>query len=662
MATLLTCLETALYMSYRLQLYLKYFLRLPNLVAASNFEEVLVRSYATILDFLSRAIHTFQRNSATRTFKSFWRFEDYDALEQKCKEMGQEADVDASICERELAAQDRQKFADQLREALREIEKLPEIRDSLNNLHDKLNFSRLPIAKGAAFDSYEGEQNTECLQGTRTKLLRDIADWINSSDGKPIYWINGMAGTGKSTISQTVARNLQKQHRLGASFFFKRDEADRSNASKLVTTLAFQLAANVLSIRHVIFDSLDRQADVLQKAPIDQFKDLIYAPLTSFPRHERTFMVIDALDECDNKDFRTIFFLLRQLSQTDASAHIRLLVTSRPDYPVLINFMKIKDAYQDMILHEIERSDIEADIDMYLGHHFQQLREDRSNLPLIQHLDPDWPGRDIHQKLVQRAVPLFIFAATICRMIADPTDDPNSQLLRILQQGAGLTQLEQTYMPVFQQLIHSTSRDVGSVAREFIDIIGPTITLADPLPAISMSRLFQINDKVISQRLSLLHSVLHVPKDPAMPVRTFHASFREFLIDPDRSQSPFWVNEQQTHEYLTTKCLELLNGPDRLRKDICDQRCLGVSRSDVRDKDISIAIPADVAYACRHLVYHVHKANQSLVDDGPVHQFLQTHLLHWIEALSWLGSLSSVVRFLSLLTNLANVGLISHYK
>ena len=71
MAALLTGLETALYMSNRLQVYLGYFLRLPTSNAASNFEEVLIRFYATILDFLSRAIHTFQQSSATRAFKLF---------------------------------------------------------------------------------------------------------------------------------------------------------------------------------------------------------------------------------------------------------------------------------------------------------------------------------------------------------------------------------------------------------------------------------------------------------------------------------------------------------------------------------------------------------------------------------------------------------------
>jgi hypothetical protein len=50
-----------------------------------------------------------------------------------------------------------------------------------------------------------------------------------------------MAGTGKSIISRTIAHNLSVKGKLGASFFFKRGEGDRSNARLLFATIAAQL-------------------------------------------------------------------------------------------------------------------------------------------------------------------------------------------------------------------------------------------------------------------------------------------------------------------------------------------------------------------------------------------------------------------------------------
>jgi hypothetical protein len=49
---------------------------------------------------------------------------------------------------------------------------------------------------------------------------------------KSIFWLKGMAGTGRSTISRTVARSLKGTNHLGASFFFKRGEGYRGYAKK----------------------------------------------------------------------------------------------------------------------------------------------------------------------------------------------------------------------------------------------------------------------------------------------------------------------------------------------------------------------------------------------------------------------------------------------
>ena len=51
-------------------------------------------------------------------------------------------------------------------------------------------------------------------------------EWGTSRRDKCIFWLNGMAGTGRSTIARTVARAFYDQGRLGASFFFSRGRRD----------------------------------------------------------------------------------------------------------------------------------------------------------------------------------------------------------------------------------------------------------------------------------------------------------------------------------------------------------------------------------------------------------------------------------------------------
>jgi hypothetical protein len=114
-----------------------------------------------------------------------------------------------------------------------------------NNLHQKIDLAKLPVAKGASFDSHMEEHNAKCLPNTRVEMLRQIMEWAKDREGKPIFWLIGMAGTGKSTIARTVAQSFADNGQLGASFFCKKGEGDRGNATQLFTTIAKDLTAHM---------------------------------------------------------------------------------------------------------------------------------------------------------------------------------------------------------------------------------------------------------------------------------------------------------------------------------------------------------------------------------------------------------------------------------
>jgi len=105
--------------------------------------------------------------------------------------------------------------------------------------------NRLPYSEDAPFNSFAKHRESYWLENTRVVLPRDIIDWADGQDGHFLFWLNGLAGTGKSTIARTAAREWYRQKRLGASFFFSRGGGDLSHAGKFVTSIAIQLAHNI---------------------------------------------------------------------------------------------------------------------------------------------------------------------------------------------------------------------------------------------------------------------------------------------------------------------------------------------------------------------------------------------------------------------------------
>jgi hypothetical protein len=74
-----------------------------------------------------------------------------------------------------------------------------------------------------------------------------------------------MAGTGKSTISRTVAKSLSSVGTLGASFFFKRGETDRASTIKLCGTIARQLAGNHPYIGGTLYRAIEEDPEIGSK-------------------------------------------------------------------------------------------------------------------------------------------------------------------------------------------------------------------------------------------------------------------------------------------------------------------------------------------------------------------------------------------------------------
>jgi hypothetical protein len=166
-------------------------------------------------------------------------------------------------------------------------------------------------------------------------------------------------------------------------------------------------------------------------------------------------------------------------------------------------------------------------------------------------------------------------------------------------------------------------------------ILGSIAILLSPLPAASLAKIISISGTQITQTLERLQAILDVPKDVAGFLRIHHPSFRDFF-NKDRS-GDFFVDEK-AQQILATGCIQLMS--QTLKKDICGIQAPGSQASQVESSRIQKHLPPEVQYACLYWVQHLQSSGCQVHDSEEAQRFLQVHLLHWFEALGWIGNTS----------------------
>jgi NACHT domain len=529
---------------------------------------------------------------------------------------------------------------------------------------------RLPYAVEAPFNSYAKQHSPSCLPNTRVELLREIYSWADIQDERYIFWLNGLAGTGKSTIARTIARKYFEQERLGASFFFTRGDGDIGYAGMFVTSIAIQLASSIPTLRRYISDAVTKHSNIASQSLRDQWQLLVIGPLSKLDSncyYASYILIVDALDECnDDNNIRIILQLLAEVRSLKA-VRVRVFLTSRPEAPIRYSFYRVpKTQYHDFVLHNISPSIIDYDISIFLEHNFRLIGEEIQDL--------SWPGAQAIKTLVQSANGLFIWAATACRFIRKgPFADKRlhellegrafaDERLHILLKGRAFAattpegHLNGIYITVLQ---NSIQQDLSQQEREEFcsmlrDILGSIIALFSPLSVGSLSRLLVTPEQKLNAMLYDLHAILDIPKDYARPLRLHHPSFRDFLLNKNRCRdSDFQVEEKRAYQILADSCIKLMS--ISLKKDICGVRSPGWLATNIESSQLERCLPPEVQYACLYWAQHLQKSCTSLDDSCHAYAFLQEHLLHWLEALSLMGKILEGVLMLSSLGSYISV-------
>ncbi|KAB5590714.1 Vegetative incompatibility protein HET-E-1 [Ceratobasidium theobromae] len=500
----------------------------------------------------------------------------------------------------------------------------------------------LDPAKMARFDSMLGEETHRrtCTERTREAVLSNLYHWSDDPGAKQIYWMNGMAGTGKTTIACTLAKELESRGQLGASFFCTRTSPECRDASRIVPTIAYQLARYSTPFRSALCEALDSDPDIGTRNIVTQFERLLKRPLQQ-ARHKipgNLVVVIDALDECDN--IGAVRLVLETLLRFTTGLPIKFFVSSRPE-PKVHDAMSHNESSRAVLhLHDIETSIVQADIRLYL----QEELESFSELQITQ--------------LVELSNNLFIYAATAVRYIRsdEATADPEERLAAILdvESDSNIKHegVDELYSTVLNTIFNNNKLEVKEKERIQL-VLWAAVCAREPVPIETLTMLAGTgDDKHTLTALDPLQSVLHFSESNNL-VSTLHASFPDYIFHRGRSRG-YFCDEAIFGQSLARRCFETMAA--HLQFNICQLETSFVFDKQVEDlgERIAMNISAPLAYACRYWADHLKSTTVSEELCAVLKEFLSVRLLFWMEVMNlkqWMsdgvGALSATQKWLT---------------
>ena len=374
-------------------------------------------------------------------------------------------------------------------------------------------------------------------------------------------------------------------------------------------------------------------------------KKLIVGPLKK--SGISTVIVIDALDEC--KDRGPASAILSVLGQfVYEIPNVKFFLTGRPERRIREGFRlpRMAEATDIFILHEVEPSQVGSDIRLFFRHSFLELAA-RQRRP------DDWPTEDHLNILCKRAAGLFAYAMATVKFIDHSNNRPEEQLDRLLKSSGSSTRegrielrekttLDSLYMSILQEAFGQDDPEDDPRTRS---VLGAITLVTNPLSPSTIATLLGFHAEGVFLRLSSVHSLLILQEDINHPVRPFHKSFPDFIVDPNRCiNERFCISPPAHHLELLVGCLKLMN--QTLEKNMC-KLPEAVANSDVGDLHERAKQYLDPAlqYACKS--WHKHLIDKHTIHEPKItsalHRFLEKKFLFWLEVLSVLGAVREAV-------------------
>ena len=475
-----------------------------------------------------------------------------------------------------------------------------------------------------------------CMEGTRTTVLQEIENEIQSVDSHNVIWIRGSPGVGKSALAASITARLQGQDRHVISFRFDRTQSTTITTDAFWRVVALGLARLYPSVRQHILNLVQNNKVPDPSDMNGRFKFLIETPLSTLndvPSEELPVIVIDGLDECGGlrhdssakDDYKDLLYTLKRWTQVDHLKRFKLVITSRSEdhisqiFPESISIHIAIPSGSDVKLGDSASRDIRAFLESRLN--------DMEMKPALIENALDY--------LVPGAAGIFIWATTIANFLED---DPEARfhILRSREGGddiEGMDDLFSLYTTVVRASFGQISK---REVRGIISVMGAMMFAKQPLSddVLVMLPGVKIGN---SDVMPLIRKGLASAIDPGPILRFHHRSFEDFLLSGFFLQElPGFsaVQDRSHHErQLAVLCLKTLVS-SKLHFNMGNLESSVTKNVDIQPTVISPLISYSSLFWVGHVIETL--SDEKMME--AVKFVMYEKLLFWLEVMSLTGN------------------------
>lgn len=462
-------------------------------------------------------------------------------------------------------------------------------------------------------------------------------------DDLGLLWIKGGAGKGKTMMSIGLIERIPRRQNgptIMTYFFCQNADYELNTIESIIKGLILQL----MNQQEQLAASLRRRWDTAHRRfdeDITSWRTLwhIFLEMLDRCQCQRVYVVVDALDECEDEGMADFFKCIVRTGLHQPSK-IKWLLTSRPLDSAERELLTGAD--QVLVSLELNSEHVAEAVMTYIASKAAELDRRQRYGPKLR--------QKVETELRNRAEETYLWVSLACKRLEDVHRDQALKMIQKLPPG-----LPAFYRRIFDQLRCGES----GIGERCLRLLKVMMLAYRPLNVTEVRSVTGFLDREMAIE-TLIDRCASLIKMRGTRIEFVHQSARDYLAGRGEHSLPDFY-DKYGHSDLTLSCVTYLRNELKINLvDLPRPDSTTESIKELKDEGKS-AVLAGIGYAATFWAQHLKLAERTLriqnalLGPGEISQFLRTKLLEWLESLSLLDQLPSGVKAFQVLSKTADV-------